>query len=122
MELNKQQIMASVGTVLTAAGSVAVLTGSMTPDQWAGMSQSATAAIDAGITVIGAIGTVVGLVVTWWNSRKAAQILAAKSIDGVQVHVDTSFGSPAPAAIKALAKDKAVTDVVPMGPGGPVAK
>lgn len=118
--MNKLQVMTNVGTVLTAVGPVLTLTGVMTPDQWGDMSHSTTAVVDAGLTLFGAVSTAVGLLTTWWNTRKAAQVVGVQSIPGVQVHVDTSTDSPTPESVQALVKDKSVPDVVPMGPAGPV--
>ena len=120
--LNKQQIMTSVGTILTALGPVLTLTGTVTPSQWAGMSTGVTQAVDSGITLAGAVMTVVGIVQVWWSNRKASQVQAVQSMGGdnkgVQVHVDMNNPN-VPDSVKAMVDDKASPDVVPMT-GGPV--
>lgn len=72
-----------------------------------------------------ALGSIVGAILAIWGAWKASraqQTKAVASTPGMQVHVDTSPQSPAPAAVKALAEnrtDPALADVVPMT-GGPV--
>lgn len=54
------------------------------------------------------------------DQTKAEVAKATSMIPGVQVHVDTSFDSPAPEAVQQVAQDSVTPDVVVMGPGGPV--
>lgn len=115
--MNQQQIMTTVGTVLTIFGIIATSTGVMDQTAWTGLSQQLT-------TVIGGILSVVGIVTTAWQQRQTAQVKAAASIGGdgkgVQVHVDLR-NPDVPVSVKALARN-GTSDVVPMGTGGPVLK
>lgn len=111
MTFNQQQIMTAVGTVTTIAGILAVSTGTLSQDQWTGLSAQLN-------SVIGGVLTLVGMAVTLWQQRQASQVIAASNVDGVQVHVNRS----APEAVKALVSDPTAKDVVPMGPSGPVIK
>lgn len=109
--LNKMQLMTGIGTALTIIGTIGVATGQVTQEEWAGFSKTAT-------DVASGVITLVGLAMTWWQTRKTAQVAAASQIAGVQIHVDTTPQSKAPKTVVKLAEsdDPAAANVLPMGP------
>lgn len=82
-------------------------------------------AVSSALTAIGTIVGIVSAVYGAWKASRAQQAKTVSQTPGVQIHVDTSPSSPAPAELQALANtpvalDPKATDIIPMGPGGPV--
>lgn len=115
--MNKQQIQTLVGTVLAVVGSVGVATNQFSPAEWASLSAQAAATTNSVIEAAYAVAGLVGGVMTWWASRKSSQVQAASKVSGVEVHVDTSGSTTAPASVVAMAMSQAPENasIVPMG-------
>lgn len=79
-------------------------------------------ALSSALTALGTIAGIASAVYAAWKSSRPQKTLDVSKIPGVQVHVDTSPKSPAPEAVKEVAQSDApaATNVVEMGPGGPV--
>ena len=107
----RQQLLQMLGVILTLVGTISTSTGWLTAAEASKLTADITNAVTA---LIGAAG----VILTIWQSRKAASVAAASQVPGVQVHVNVAKDTPAPAAVVDLVKstDPAVKDVVPMGP------
>ncbi len=73
-------------------------------------------AVSSGLTALGTIAGIFSAVYGAWKATRAQQAKTVGNTPGVQVHVDVSPDSPAPAAVKAVAlsHDPKSKDVVPM--------
>lgn len=107
----RQQLLQILGVIMTLVGTIATSTGWLTAMEVSKLTADIT---NAATALLGAAG----VILTIWQSRKAASVAAASQVPGVQVHVNTSPNTPAPAAVVNLvkSKDPSVQDVVPMGP------
>lgn len=115
---NKSQLFSFLSMILALVGTYLTSSGKVTPDQWSGMAKGITDTVTAVVALV-------GVVMLWWNTRPKKQVQDAAQVPGVQVHVDTTAASPAPSDVQELALTPATvnpkaTDVIPMGPGGPV--
>lgn len=70
------------------------------------------------IDSVGSLLSVVGAVALISGKSDSSIALDAKDLPGVQLHVDTSFSSPAPISVQELAENRHVVDILPML-GGP---
>lgn len=103
--MNKQQIIDIIKGLLVAGGPVVVLLDVFGVE---------TGAAERAVQALGALATVGGMI--WLAMGRSGTNLAkdAATVPGVEVHVDTSDASAAPAALIDAALDRGVKDVVPM--------